>query len=72
MKTNTNEEKIRYRESFKRLVNMCLSAICLGLEIGLFAYHWLEDFQFSLVEDLRNVFWFKGHVLEIGIYGVMK
>lgn len=68
MRTNTNEKKIRHRESFKRLINMCLSAICLGLESGIFAYHWLFDFQFSLVENLRDVFWFKGHMLEIAIY----
>lgn len=65
---STNEKKIRYRESFKRLTNICLSMICLGLEVGVFARHWLMDFQFSLVEDLRDVFWFKGHVLEVVIY----
>ncbi len=69
MRTSTNEKRIRHREGFKRLINMGLSAICLGLEIGIFAHHWLVDFQFSLVGDLTNVFWFKGHVLEIAIYG---
>lgn len=71
MKAGTNEKKIRYRESFKRLINICFTAVCLGLEVWLFAYHWLQDFQFSLVDDLKNVFWFKGHVLEITIYGVI-
>lgn len=69
MRTSTNEKRIMHREGFKRLINMCLSFICLGLEIGIFAHHWLVDFQFSLVGDLKNVFWFKGHVLEIAIYG---
>lgn len=65
-----NEGKQRQRESFKRLINLGLTAVCLGLEIGVFAYHWLVHFQFSIVEELRN-FWFKGHLLEIAIYAVI-
>lgn len=70
MSTNTNEEKLRTVESFKRLINLGLSAICLGLEIAIFAYNWLYHFQFSVVEPLRE-FWFKGHLLEISIYGII-
>lgn len=68
MNTNTNEKKIRQREGFKRLINIGLSAGCLGLEIWVFAHHWLVDFQFSVVEDLKDKFWFRGHMLEIAIY----
>jgi exopolysaccharide biosynthesis polyprenyl glycosylphosphotransferase len=57
-------------EAFKRLINLTLVAGCLALEIGIFAYHWIYHFQYSVVEDLRG-FWFKGHVLEISIYGVV-
>ena len=67
MRTSTNEEKLRKLEAFKRLINLSLIAICLGLEIGVFAYHWLFHFQPSIVEALRR-FWFKGHLLEIAIY----
>ena len=70
MSTNTSEEKLRTMESFKRLINLGLSAICLALEIGIFAYNWLHHFQYSVVEPLRD-FWFKGHLLEIAIYGVI-
>lgn len=70
MKTGTNEEKIRKLGTYKRLINLGLTAICLGLEIGLFAYHWLKDFQNSVVEPLQG-FWFKGHLLEISIYAVI-
>ncbi len=66
----TNERKLRKLETGKRLINLGLTVICLGLETGVFAYHWLFDFQYSVVEELRN-FWFKGHILEIGIYGVI-
>ncbi|MCH5342411.1 MAG: exopolysaccharide biosynthesis polyprenyl glycosylphosphotransferase [Acetatifactor sp.] len=57
-------------ESFKRLINLGLTAGCLALEIAVFAYNWLEHFQYSVVEPLRD-FWFKGHLLEIAIYGVI-
>lgn len=70
LKTGTNEEKIRKLGTFKRLINLGLTAVCLGLEIGLFAYHWLVHFQYSVVEPLRD-FWFKGHLLEISIYAVI-
>lgn len=70
MRTGTNEEKIRKLGTFKRLINLGLTAVCLGLEIGLFAYHWLVHFQYSVVEPLRE-FWFKGHLLEISIYAVI-
>lgn len=70
MSIKTNERKIKQLETFKRLINLILTIICLGLEIGVFAYHWLFHFQYSVVEDLRD-FWFKGHLLEIAIYGVI-
>ena len=71
MKTGTNEEKIRKLGTFKRLINLGLTAVCLGMEIGLFAYHWLVHFQHSVVEPLRDAFWFKGHLLEVAIYAVI-
>uniref|UniRef100_UPI004055B02B sugar transferase n=1 Tax=Acetatifactor sp. TaxID=1872090 RepID=UPI004055B02B len=70
MATHTSEEKLRKMESFKRLINLGLSAICLALEIGIFAYNWFVHFQYSLVEPLQN-FWFKGHILEIAVYGAI-
>ena len=63
------EDNLRKRESFKRLINVLLSATCLALEIGIFAYNWLTHFRHSVVEPLRY-FHFNGHILEISIYGV--
>ncbi|MDE7252923.1 MAG: exopolysaccharide biosynthesis polyprenyl glycosylphosphotransferase [Acetatifactor sp.] len=57
-------------EAFKRLINLALSALCLALETGIFAYHWLVDFQYSVVESLRN-FGYKGHIVEIAFYGLI-
>ena len=70
LRMNTNERKLRQLEACKRLINLGLTTVCLGVEIGLFAYHWLVDFQYSVVEELRK-FWFRGHVLEVGIYAVI-
>ncbi len=66
---NTNK-KLQKMESFKRLINLGLVALCLALEVGFFAYHWMITFRFSLVEDLRAI-WFRGHLLEIAIYAMI-
>ena len=58
------------RESFKRLLNLGMSAGCVALEIAIFAYHWLVHFQYSVVESLRN-FGYKGHIVEIAFYGLL-
>ena len=63
-------KKAQFRESTKRLINLLFVLVCIGLEIGIFAYHWIFHFQYSVVEPLRH-FWFKGHLLEISIYGVI-
>ena len=70
MSTVTNEEKLRKLETFKRLINLVLVMICLALEVGDFAYHWLVHFQYSVVEQLRD-FWRMGHLAEIGFYAMV-
>ena len=69
MNTNGNYyvNRLRRRESFKRLINIGLSAICLFLEIALFAYMWQFHFQFQLVDPLQKI-WYRGFLLENGIY----
>ena len=75
MSVNTNEYNImqlhlRRMEAFKRLINLGMSALCVALEIGIFAYHWLMHFQYSIVESLQN-FGYKGHIVEIAFYGLL-
>ena len=72
MNTNGNyyENRLRKRESFKRLINIGLSMICLLLEISLFAYMWQFHFQFQLVDPLQKI-WYRGFLLEDGIYSVI-
>ena len=69
MEKNVHEDRLRKMESFKRLINLGLSTISLGLVISIFAYFWLKHFQYSLVEALH--FYKNGHILEITIYGVV-
>lgn len=70
MNISANEIKIRKRETFKRLINLCLVGICLALEIAVFAYHWEADFKPSLVWELRDL-WVKANVAEIALYGTI-
>lgn len=68
MSMDTSEKRKRQkRESFKRLINLGLTAICIGLEVGVFAYCWLNHFRYSVV----RMIWFKGSVVEVSIYGVV-
>ena len=70
MNANSYQKKQRRLESYKRLINLSLTAICLFLEVGIFTYNWLKHFRYSLVEPLRYFYW-NGHILEIAIYGVI-
>ena len=72
MSAETNEKKLRQRESFKRLINLCLTAVCLGLEVGVFAYCWMNHFRYSVVEMLWRNLWLKGNIVEIAIYGAIR
>ena len=73
MNTNGNYyvNRLRRRESFKRLINIGLSAICLFLEIALFAYMWQFHFQFQLVDPLQKI-WYRGFLLENCIYSDLR
>ena len=75
LSTHTNEYttthyRLRRMEAFKRLINLGMTILCVALEIGIFAYHWLVYFQFDVVESLRN-FGYKGHIVQIAFYGLL-
>lgn len=60
---------MRKIESFKRLVLLCLSFICLAGQIGIYAYYWYSSYYESVKRYLE--FWERGHWLVIAIYGVL-
>ena len=68
--TEKQKKKAQLMESTKRIINLALVMGCLALEIASFGFHWYFHFQHSVVEPLRN-FYFKGHVLEIAVYGIV-
>lgn len=70
LRTITNEKKIKKLETFKRLINLGLVGICLGLEVAVFWYHWWNYFRLCLVEDLRNL-WSRATLAEIALYAVV-
>lgn len=61
--------KVRKLESFKRLVLLFMSGICLAGQIALYAFFWYNSFYNSVKLYLK--FWERGHWLVIGIYGIL-
>ena len=70
MSTSTNEKRIRKLDTFKRLINLGLIAVCLLLEIAVFGYHWIENFNERVVENLQQ-FWYRGNWVEISFYSIV-
>lgn len=70
MKSSTNERRLRKLETYKRLINLGLSAVCIALEAMLFYYHWRFDFQYNVVEDLQGL-WGRGTFAELAFYTIV-
>lgn len=60
---------MRKLESFKRLVMLCMSGICLAGQILLYAWFWYNDYYQRIKIYLK--FWEKGHWLVIAIYAIL-
>ena len=69
MDKNIHEKRLRRMEACKRMINLGLSFLSLGLVVAIFAYFWMTNFRFSIVEQLN--FYKNGHILEIAIYAVV-
>ncbi|MBS7238943.1 MAG: sugar transferase [Acetatifactor sp.] len=61
---------MRKREGSKRLINLGLVGLCIGLEIGVFAYYWETYFKLNLVMELRNLY-SKATFAQITLYAVI-
>ncbi len=70
MRKITNERRIRSLETFKRLINLSLIAVCLGVEVAIFNYHWATVFRFHVVEGLQEL-WGRGTFAEIAFYAIV-
>ncbi len=69
MKQYTRENELHKLESFKRLINLTLSGISLGIEIIIFTYFWYVYFVGSLQRYLG--FFEKSNWLQICIYAAI-
>ena len=56
-------------ESFKRLIVLCMSAIYLAGQVGIYAYYWFNVYYESVKVYLK--YWLNGHLLILAIYGVL-
>ncbi len=60
---------MRKLESFKRLVMLCMSGVCLAGQILFYAWFWYNDYYQSIKQYLK--FSEKGHWLVIAIYVIL-
>ncbi len=56
-------------ESFKRLILLGMSAVCIGVQIAIYVYYWFNHFFPNVEKHLP--FWEKGHWLIIAVYAVL-
>ncbi len=54
-------------ETWKRLILIAMSSICIGLQVGLYALFWYGYYS----ERMYLKFYFKGHLLMLFVYGVL-
>ena len=60
---------MRQLEAFKRLILLCISAVGLILQIGIYRYFYYEYFMYPI--KVRLPLWNRGHILLILIYATL-
>ncbi len=69
MTPNKVTSELKIREAFKRLINLSLAGVCLGLEILVFTYFYLERIYPDLQMIIDIKYWFNGYLLQFVVYG---
>lgn len=62
---------MRKLETYKRLILLLLSGVCLLLETGIFYYFWKMNFSPSITQLTGVPYYFRADLLECGMYGVL-
>ncbi len=62
---------MRKLETYKRLILLVLSGVCLVLEIGIFYYFWKTNFSPSITQVTGVPYYYRADLMEIGLYGVV-
>ena len=62
---------MRKLETYKRLILLLLSGVCLLLEAGIFFYFWKTNFSPSITQLTGVPYYFRADLLEVGMYGII-
>ncbi len=62
---------MRKLETYKRLILLLLSGVCLLLETGIFFYFWKINFAPSITQLTGVPYYFRADLLEAGMYGIL-
>ncbi|MBQ9142878.1 MAG: exopolysaccharide biosynthesis polyprenyl glycosylphosphotransferase [Lachnospiraceae bacterium] len=62
---------MRKLETYKRLILLVLSGVCLLLETGIFYYFWKTNFSPSITQVTGVEYYFRAELLEIAFYGLI-
>ena len=58
---------MRKLETYKRLILIAMSSICIALQVGTYALFWYGYYS----EKMYLKFYFKGHLLMLFVYAVL-
>ena len=62
---------MRKLETYKRLILLALSGVCLLLETGIFYYFWKTNFSPSITQLTGVPYYYRAELLEIAFYGLI-
>jgi len=62
---------MRKLETYKRLILLALSGVCLLLETGIFYYFWKTNFSPSITQLTGVSYYYRAELLEIAFYGLI-
>ena len=62
---------MRKLETYKRLILLILSGVCLALEISIFYYFWKTNFSPSITQLTGVPYYYRADLMQIGLYGVL-
>ena len=62
---------MRKLETYKRLILLALSGVCLLLDTGIFYYFWKTNFSPSITQLTGVPYYYRAELLEIAFYGLI-
>lgn len=62
---------MRKLETYKRLILLVLSGVCLMLEAGIFFYFWKVNFSPSITQLTGVPYYYRADLMEVGLYAII-